>query len=69
MLELFTSLHAAGRTVVLITHDPGVAATAQRQIRLLDGQVVAGPADSSQVAAAALVTQVPDQGPAGAWAP
>jgi len=40
VLDLFTALHAAGRTVVLITHDPGVAATAQRQVRLLDGQVV-----------------------------
>ena len=40
VLDLFASLHATGRTVVLITHDPGVAATAQRQVRLLDGQVV-----------------------------
>jgi len=40
VLELFKALHASGRTVVLITHDPRVAATAQRQVHLLDGQVV-----------------------------
>jgi putative ABC transport system ATP-binding protein len=42
VLQLFQALHASGRTVVLITHDPSVAATAERQIHLLDGQVVAG---------------------------
>jgi putative ABC transport system ATP-binding protein len=47
VLELFKSLHAAGRTVVIITHDPGVAATAERQIHLLDGQVVPEPAAST----------------------
>jgi putative ABC transport system ATP-binding protein len=40
VLELFQDLHASGRTVVLITHDPNVAAFADRQIHLLDGQVV-----------------------------
>jgi len=33
-------LHAAGRTIVLITHDADVAATAKRQIHLRDGRVV-----------------------------
>lgn len=32
---------AAGRTVVLITHDPAVAALADRVVRLVDGQVEA----------------------------
>jgi putative ABC transport system ATP-binding protein len=40
VLELFRDLHASGRTVVLITHDPNVAAFAERQVHLLDGQVV-----------------------------
>ena len=40
VLEVFKALHASGRTVVLITHDLRVAATAERQVHLLDGQVV-----------------------------
>jgi putative ABC transport system ATP-binding protein len=42
VLELFQELHASGTTVVLITHNPEVAAIAQRRVHLLDGQVVDG---------------------------
>jgi putative ABC transport system ATP-binding protein len=40
VLALFQELHASGRTIVLITHNPDVAVVADRQIHLLDGQVV-----------------------------
>jgi putative ABC transport system ATP-binding protein len=50
VLDLFDRLNAAGRTVVLITHEPDVAARAQRLIRLVDGQIVA---DVRQTAVAA----------------
>lgn len=40
VLALLQGLHAAGNTVVLITHDNAIAAQAQRIIRLEDGQVV-----------------------------
>ena len=33
-------LHAAGHTVILITHDPGVAAEAERVIRIVDGNII-----------------------------
>ena len=47
VLELLQSLHAAGNTVVLITHDNSIAVQAQHIIRLEDGRVVYdGPADS-----------------------
>jgi putative ABC transport system ATP-binding protein len=39
VLALFDELHASGRTIVLITHEPDVAAHAQRTVRVLDGQV------------------------------
>ena len=39
VLRIFQALNAAGRTIVLITHNPDVAAVAQRQIHLLDGAV------------------------------
>ena len=38
---LLRELHQSGRTVVLITHDIDVAATADRQIHLLDGRLAA----------------------------
>ena len=38
---LLRELHRTGRTVVLITHDIDVAATADRQIHLLDGRLAA----------------------------
>jgi putative ABC transport system ATP-binding protein len=39
ILGLFAELHAAGRTVVLITHEADVAAHAQRVVRLRDGLI------------------------------
>ncbi len=39
VLNLFRAVHAAGNTVLLITHNPDVAAAAQRRIHLLDGAV------------------------------
>ena len=41
VISLFRELNAAGRTIVLITHDTEVAAAATRQIHLRDGRVVA----------------------------
>ena len=40
VLSLLQELHAAGNTVVLITHDNSIAVQTQRIIRLEDGQVV-----------------------------
>jgi putative ABC transport system ATP-binding protein len=40
VLDIFCRLNAAGRTVVLITHENDVAAHAKRVIRLVDGRIV-----------------------------
>jgi putative ABC transport system ATP-binding protein len=40
VMALLHELNAAGRTIVVITHDPDVAAQANRQIPLRDGRVV-----------------------------
>ena len=41
VIGLLRELHRAGRTIVLITHDPEVARSADRQIHLLDGRIAA----------------------------
>ncbi|NLV50481.1 MAG: ABC transporter ATP-binding protein [Clostridiales bacterium] len=40
VMQLLRSLHESGSTVILITHDPAIAATADRTVRLLDGKIV-----------------------------
>jgi putative ABC transport system ATP-binding protein len=37
VLALFRELHAQGNTVLLVTHDPGIAARAERRVELRDG--------------------------------
>jgi putative ABC transport system ATP-binding protein len=37
VLALFRELHEQGNTVVLVTHDPGIAARAERRVELRDG--------------------------------
>ena len=39
VLKTFDALHAAGHTIILVTHDPGVAARAQRTIQIADGAI------------------------------
>jgi len=39
ILTLFDELVATGRTIILVTHDPGVASRCKRVIRLHDGKV------------------------------
>jgi putative ABC transport system ATP-binding protein len=41
VMALLRELNASGRTIVLITHDVDVAATASRQIHLHDGRIAA----------------------------
>jgi putative ABC transport system ATP-binding protein len=40
VIELLSRLHAGGQTIVLVTHDPGVAAAAERVVRMRDGRIV-----------------------------
>lgn len=41
VMNLFLSLHAQGRSIIMITHDEQIAALCQRRITLVDGAVVA----------------------------
>lgn len=40
MLRLFEGLRAAGQTVVIVTHDARIAATADRLVSMRDGAFV-----------------------------
>jgi len=39
ILEMFDALHAAGKTIVLVTHDPAIAAHSRRVIEIRDGRI------------------------------
>ncbi len=39
VLKLFDELHDQGKTLILVTHDPGVGQRARRTIRLRDGEI------------------------------
>ena len=41
ILTAFKALHAEGHTIIIVTHDPSVAAQAARQIRIVDGKITA----------------------------
>ena len=45
--DLFGELHAAGQTIVMITHDNGLAKIASRSVHIRDGEIV----DDNRVAA------------------
>jgi putative ABC transport system ATP-binding protein len=69
VLELLSELHAAGTTVLVITHDMSVAARLPRRIEIRDGRIVAdtsaespSTATASSTAAAAAAAS-PAEGP------
>ena len=39
ILEMFDKLHHEGRTVMLVTHDPEIAAVTPRRIEIRDGKI------------------------------
>jgi putative ABC transport system ATP-binding protein len=53
IIRLFQELHRQGHTIVLVTHEPKLAARCPRAIRLMDGRVVAdGPGEQLMAPAA-----------------
>lgn len=39
IMQIFRDLHAAGSTIILVTHEPDIAQAADRQILVKDGQI------------------------------
>jgi len=48
VMAVFADLHAAGRTVVLITHEPDIARWAERVVRVRDGLILSDGATLSE---------------------
>ena len=42
IIRIFEDLATSGQTIILVTHDPNIAARTHRRIKIVDGQVVAG---------------------------
>ena len=40
VMQLLEEIHRGGATIVMVTHDPQLAARAQRNVHLVDGQVI-----------------------------
>jgi putative ABC transport system ATP-binding protein len=53
LLELLDELHAAGATIVVITHDERVAARMPRRVEMLDGRIVSDTTTTTTIRAGA----------------
>ena len=64
IMRMFGELHAAGATLIVITHDPGIAAQAPRRVSMRDGRIESDskrPATAAE-AVAAVATPAPEPG-------
>jgi putative ABC transport system ATP-binding protein len=52
IMELFDQLHGAGNSVLLVTHEPEIAAHAMRQVNLRDGRILTDQLTARRTAAA-----------------
>jgi putative ABC transport system ATP-binding protein len=52
IMALFDELHRSGQTVVVVTHEPDIAAHCQRTLRVSDGRIVQDSLNPPRVAAA-----------------
>jgi len=59
VMNLLEELHRAGATIVMVTHDPDLAARAQRQVHIIDGHIVELTADPRLVGQTAAEATVP----------
>jgi putative ABC transport system ATP-binding protein len=42
IIDIFENLSANDQTIILVTHDPAIAARTQRRIKIVDGTIVNG---------------------------
>ena len=56
---LFQQLHAQGRTIIFVTHNPEIAQYSSRNITLRDGRVTADVRNTQVLSAAEALAQLP----------
>jgi putative ABC transport system ATP-binding protein len=61
VLVLFQQLHAAGRTLIFVTHNPEIAQYSSRNIMLRDGRVTEDTRNNNILSAAEALAQLPKQ--------
>ena len=61
VLVLFQELHAAGRTIIFVTHNPEIAQYSSRNITLRDGRVTSDVVNGNILRAADALAQLPKQ--------
>ncbi|WP_028537236.1 MacB family efflux pump subunit [Paludibacterium yongneupense] len=66
VMAILHELHGAGHTVILVTHDPGLAAQAQRVIEMRDGRIVSDSGTRVSPARSACA-DVPPEADRGYW--
>ena len=49
VMEIIRRLHEAGHTVIMVTHDPGIAANANRVIEIRDGEIISDTSKNPEI--------------------
>ncbi|WP_308020941.1 MacB family efflux pump subunit [Neisseria bergeri] len=49
VMEIIRRLHEAGHTVIMVTHDPGIAANANRVIEIRDGEIISDTSKKTEI--------------------
>ncbi|WP_075181476.1 ABC transporter permease [Pantoea sp. 1.19] len=63
LMQILHRLHAAGHTVVMVTHDPTIARQAQRVVTLHDGTIVSDVRQTARDAPVPLTARAPGRAP------
>lgn len=59
ILVLFQKLHAEGRTIIFVTHNPEISNYSSRNIRLMDGHVIEDKVNGSILSAEKTLAELP----------
>lgn len=59
ILVLFQQLHAQGRTIIFVTHNPDIARYSSRNIRLRDGHIIEDSINTDILSAAETLSTIP----------
>ena len=59
ILVLFQELHARGRTIIFVTHNPELSACSSRNIVLRDGKVISDTRNEKQASALEMLQKLP----------